>query len=280
MNYGVVPAFRLFKIAPLGLQQLVCSIAQHRPVPMEDTATQTCSRITGVFHAMPSPRMIPTARSAKTKSPLDSLLRNVVTGKRLLKFRSGARVFSQGEPGAAIFFIKSGHVQLTVVSPHGKEAVLARLGLRDFMGEECLVGSSRRTSTATTMEASTIFRIEKRAMLRALHLDPRVSQEFISSLLARNMNLEEDLTDQLFNHSERRLACALLKLTRRRPHDKSPDTKLPTMTRKVLAEMVGTTVAKVGDFMKKFRTLGLIDYKGAGIITVKAERLTEAVLHD
>ena len=117
-------------------------------------------------------------------------------------------------------------MRLTVVSAQGKKAVLAVLGPGDFLGEECLVGDSRRTSTATSVEPSTVFRIEKRAMLQALHLQPEFSEEFVASLLARNVNLEEDLCDQLFNHSEKRLACALLKLSRSGDH-KLPDTRLP-----------------------------------------------------
>jgi CRP-like cAMP-binding protein len=117
-------------------------------------------------------------------------------------------------------------------------------------------------------------------MLEALHLDARFSESFMNSLLARTIDLEEDLSDQLFNHSEKRLACALLKLTRQREHDKLPNAKLPRISQKMLADMIGTTRSKVGGFMNKFRKLGLIAYKGTGTITVKAERMTEAVLHD
>jgi CRP/FNR family cyclic AMP-dependent transcriptional regulator len=230
---------------------------------------------------MQTVRKVTALKAAKTnRRALDNLLKNVVEGKDLLKLQNGARLFSQGEKGNAIYFIQEGRVQLTVVSPQGKEAVLARLGPRDFLGEECLVGNSRRTSTATSLQPSTVFRIEKRAMVQALHDNPRFSEEFVTSLLARNINLEEDLCDQLFNHSERRLACALLKLTRVGRHEKLRDTKLPKFTQKMLAEIVGTTRSKVNSLMNKFRTLGLIDYSGAGDITVKAELLTEAVLHD
>jgi CRP/FNR family cyclic AMP-dependent transcriptional regulator len=229
---------------------------------------------------MQTARQVTAVKWATTKRALDSLLKNIVEGKDLLKLRSGAKLFSQGEEGDAIYFLQTGKVQLTVVSAQGKEAVLALLGPRDFLGEECLVGNSRRTSTATSLQPSTVFRIEKRAMLQALHLDPKFSEEFVSSLLARNINLEQDLCDQLFNHSERRLACALLKLSRLGQHDKLQDTKLPKFTQKMLAEIVGTTRSKVNLFMNKFRRLGLIDYRGTGDITVKAERLTEAVLHD
>jgi CRP/FNR family cyclic AMP-dependent transcriptional regulator len=229
---------------------------------------------------MQTARKVTTVKSAKTNPALNSLLKSVVECKDLLKLRNGAKLFSQGEEGNAIYFIRTGKVQLTVVSAQGREAVLAMLGPRDFLGEKCLVGNSRRTSTATSLEPSTVFRIEKRAMLQALHLHPQFSEEFVTSLLARNINLEEDLCDQLFNHSERRLACALLKLTRLGQHDKLADAKLPKFTQKMLAERVGTTRSKISFFMNKFRRLGLIDYKGTGDITVKAELLTEAVLHD
>jgi CRP/FNR family cyclic AMP-dependent transcriptional regulator len=162
----------------------------------------------------------------------------------------------------------------------GREAVLATLGPHDFLGEECLVGNSRRTSTATSLGTSTVFKIDRGSMLRALHLNPRLSEEFVTSLLARNINLEEDLCDELFNHSERRLACALLKLSRSSQRDRLPDSKLPKFTQKMLAEIVGTTRSKINSYMNKFRKLGLVDYRGAGHITVKAELLTEAVLHD
>jgi CRP-like cAMP-binding protein len=129
-------------------------------------------------------------------------------------------------------------------------------------------------------ESLTAFRIEKRALLNALHLDPRISSAFMNSLLARNINLEDDLTDQLFNHSEKRLACALLKLTRNGHQDKRPNAKLPRITQAKLAETVGASREKVSGFMRKFRKLGLIQYKGSGQITVSVRLLTEAVLHD
>jgi CRP-like cAMP-binding protein len=220
------------------------------------------------------------AKSAKILPDLGSLLKQVVGGKRPVTFKIGARLFSQGEKGAAVFFIRTGKVQLTVVSPQGAKARLATLGSRDFIGEECLVSSSRRRSTATAVKATTVFRIGKRSMLKALHLDPRLSAAFMNSLLARNINLEDDLTDQLFNHSEQRLACALLNLSRSAHHDKLPNSQLPKTSQAKLAEIVGTSREKVSGFMRKFRTLGLIHYKGAGQVTVNSELLTEAVLHD
>jgi len=229
---------------------------------------------------MQKAKKVPAVKSAKTNPALAGLLKNAVEAKDLLKLRSGAKLFSQGEEGDASYFIQTGKVELTVVSAQGREAVLAMLGPHDFLGEECLVGNSRRTSTATSLESSTVFRIEKQAMLQALHLHTRFSQEFVTSLLARNINLEEDLCEQLFNHSEKRLACALLKLTRLGQHDQLPGAKLLKFTQKMLAEIVGTTRSKVNFLMNKFRKLGLIEYTGMGDVTVKAELLTEAILHD
>ena len=152
------------------------------------------------------------------------------------------------------------------------------MGPRDFLGEECLVGDSRRTSTATVLEASTVFRIEKRAMLQAIHLQPEFSEDFVASLLARNVNMEEDLCDQLFNHSELRLACVLLRLSRAGRQSVVPDAKVPGVTHKKLAEIVGTTPANIIFFMNKFRKLGLIDYRGDGDVKVMTGRLTDMVI--
>ena len=209
----------------------------------------------------------------------ESLLEKIVKGKTLLKRRAGAKLFSQGDNADAIYFIQTGKVQLTVVSPQGKKAVLGSMEPRDFVGEECLVGDSRRTSTAKTLEASTVFRIEKRAMLQAIHQQPEFSEDFVASLLARCVNMEEDLCDQLFNHTELRLACSLLKLSRAGSHAKLPDAKVPGVAHKKLAEIVGTTPEKIIFFMNKFRKLGLIDYTGDGDVKVMSELLTDTVLH-
>ena len=209
-----------------------------------------------------------------------ALLERIADGKDLLNVPTGAKIFSQGAQADAIYFIQTGEVRLTVVSAQGKEAVLATLGPGDFLGEECLVGDSLRTSTAASVEPSTVFRIEKRAMLEALHVLPGFSEEFVAALLARNVNLEEDLCDQLFNHSEQRLARVLLKLARFGQDDKTPDTKVPRLTHETLAEIVGTTPSEIGLFMYKFRMLGLIDDTGDGAITVRGRLLTDVVLQD
>jgi CRP/FNR family cyclic AMP-dependent transcriptional regulator len=223
---------------------------------------------------------VTTLKSAKINRAVESFLEKIVEGKHLLKLRKGAKLFSQGAGADAIYFIRAGKVRVTVISPQGKQAVLAVLGPRDFLGEGCLIGDSVRTSTATSIERSTVFRIEKPAMLQALHVQPEFSERFLASLLARNVELEENLCDQLFNHSERRLARVLLKLSRLGQHDKLPDTKVPRLTHKMLAEIVGTTRSRISFFMNRFRRLGLIDYKHGGDITVMTELLTDVVLRD
>ena len=184
----------------------------------------------------------------------------------------------QGDPADSIYF-QTGRIKIAVVSTAGKEAVLAMPGPHDFFGEGALVNQSLRVSTAEALESSTVFRVDKRAMIRSLHEQPDLSEKFTAALLTRNIDLEEDLCDQLFNHSEKRLARVLLKLSRLRQHDLLPDAKIPDLSHETLAEMVGTTRSRVTHFMNKFRTMGLIDYDHNGF-TVRTELLTDLVLHD
>jgi len=207
-----------------------------------------------------------------------TLLSKIRVGKRELNFRKGEKIFAQGDRADSIYFIQSGRIKITVVSTGGKEAVLAMAGPHDFFGEGALVNQSLRVSTATTLEPSTIFRIEKGTMIRSLHEQPELSEKFTALLLTRNINLEEDLCDQLFNHSEKRLARVLLKLARLRENDLAQDASIPVLSHETLAEMVGTTRSRITHFMNKFRTMGLIDYNGE--LTVRTELLTDLVLHD
>jgi CRP/FNR family transcriptional regulator, cyclic AMP receptor protein len=207
-----------------------------------------------------------------------TLLSKITAGKRELNFRKGEKIFAQGDRADSIYFIQSGRIKITVVSTGGKEAVLAMAGPHDFFGEGALVNQSLRVSTATTLEPSTIFRIEKGTMIRSLHEQPELSEKFTALLLTRNINLEEDLCDQLFNHSEKRLARVLLKLARLRENDLAQDASIPVLSHETLAEMVGTTRSRITHFMNKFRTMGLIDYNGE--LTVRTELLTDLVLHD
>ena len=217
-------------------------------------------------------------KSTEIDPYVGTMLENIIEGKEILKFRKGIKVFSQGAEADSIYFIQSGRVKLTIASVKGKDAVLAMLGPRDFFGEGCLVGQSLRISTATTTESSTVFEIQKRAMLQALHAQPGLSEKFIASLLVRNINLEEDICDQLFNHSEKRLARVLLKLSRFGQQDFLPDAKLSQLSHETLANLVGTTRSRILHFLNKFRRLGLIHSNGNGEIMVRAEMLADMVL--
>ena len=208
-----------------------------------------------------------------------TLLEKVSVGKHVLNVSKNESIFSQGDDADAIFVVQSGNVKISVISTSGKEAVLAMLGPHSFFGEGALVGQSLRPTTATAVKASTVYRIERGAMVQALHDEAALSENFMAALLVRNIDLEEDLCDQLFNHSEKRLARVLLKLARLREHDMLPDAKIPTLSHETLAEMVGTTRSRVTHFLNKFRTMGLIDYSSEGF-TVRTELLTDLVLHD
>jgi CRP/FNR family transcriptional regulator, cyclic AMP receptor protein len=209
---------------------------------------------------------------------ITSLLEKTTAGKQVLRVRKGGKLFAQGDAADAIFFLQTGKVKISVVSRAGKEAVLGLLGPRNFFGEGSLVGQSLRLSTATALEASIVLRVEKVAMVRALHDQPDLAEKFMAALLTRNLELEEDLCDQLFNQSEKRLARVLLKLSRLRDRDGLPDSKIPMLSHETLAEMVGTTRSRITHFMNKFKTIGLIEYNGE--LHVRTELLTDLLLHD
>jgi len=226
------------------------------------------------------PTKITNRKFTEIDSYVDSLLEEITSGKNVVQLPKSASVFLQGDPADAIYFVQTGKVKVTVLSAQGKEAVLAMTGPREFFGEGCLVGQPRRISTATTIEPSTLFQVRKQAMLQALHAQPTLSEKFTAALLTRNIGLEEDLCDQLFNHSEKRLARVLLKLSRFGQHADVPNARMPRMTHETLAEMVGTTRSRITFFMNKFRKLGLISYTSTGDITVMDEIMTDVVLHD
>src|SRR5438874_10285098 len=223
-------------------------------------------------------RAVKAAIDTSTDLYVARLLGKITDGKQEMNFRKGEKIFSQGDRADAIYFIQAGRIKITVVSTGGKEAVLAMPGPHEFFGEGSLVKQSLRVSTAETLEPSTVFRVDKLAMIRSLHEQPELSEKFMASLLTRNIDLEEDLCDQLFNHSEKRLARVLLKLARLREHDIAADASIPLLSHETLAEMVGTTRSRITHFMNKFRTMGLIDYNGD--LTVRTELLTDVVLHD
>jgi len=206
----------------------------------------------------------------------ETLLAKANGGRTIATYRRNQTVFSQGEPADAVFYIQQGQVKLTVFSAQGKEAVVGMFGVGDFCGEGCLAGQPLRIATAKAIEESKIMRLEKAAMMNLLHSEPEFSERFMSHLLARNIRVEADLVDQLFNSSEKRLARLLLILAKFGKEDK-PERVIPKISQETLAEMVGTTRARVNFFMNKFRKMGLIDYNGELEIH---SSLLDVILHD
>jgi CRP/FNR family transcriptional regulator, cyclic AMP receptor protein len=201
-----------------------------------------------------------------SKPPTDmfdpkDFLEKVGAGKEILEFHKNQKVFEQGDVADTVFYIQNGRVKLTVLSEQGKEAVVAILEPLQFFGEGCMNGHKLRISTATTMEDCVIMSITKSAMITTLHDEPKFSELFMAYLLTRNSRIEEDLIDQLFNSSERRLARTLLLLANF-GKEGSPQSINPNISQETLAEMIGTTRSRVSHFMNKFRKLGLISYNG------------------
>jgi CRP/FNR family cyclic AMP-dependent transcriptional regulator len=182
-------------------------------------------------------------------------------GRTISTYRKKQIIFAQGDTSDAVIYIKKGKVKVTVVSKHGKEAVVAILGPDEFMGEGCLIGQPKRLSTATTMTECMTMRVEKTELLRVLQDEPAFSQMFISHILARSARTEEDLVDQLFNSTEKRLARLLLLLANFGKEGR-PEPIVAKISQETLAEMIGTTRSRVSHFMNKFRDLGFIDYNG------------------
>jgi CRP/FNR family transcriptional regulator, cyclic AMP receptor protein len=183
------------------------------------------------------------------------------TTTQRVEYPPAATIFGQGDPATSVMYVEEGAVRLSVLSHAGKEAVVAVLNAAHFFGEGCLAGQSRRMATATAMTACTIVVVEKQEMVRQLHSKPAFADRFLTHMLTRNIRIEEDLVDQLFNSSEKRLARTLLLLARYGEPDASHRT-LPRVSQETLAEMVGTTRSRVNFFMNKFRKLGFIEYNG------------------
>jgi CRP/FNR family transcriptional regulator, cyclic AMP receptor protein len=213
---------------------------------------------------------------AKSAFDAQGFLAKVGDGKNILELKKGQNVFVQGDRADTVFYIHKGKIKLTVLSDPGKEAVVGILGPGQFFGEGCMNGHKLRISTTTAMESCIITAITKTAMIAALHDEPLFSEMFMAYLLTRNSRIEEDLIDQLFNSSERRLARLLLLLANF-GKEGSPQPIGPSISQETLAEMIGTTRSRVSHFMNKFRKLGLIDYNGH--IEVH-NSLLSAVLHD
>ena len=206
---------------------------------------------------------------------LQAFLDSAGVARTIRTYKQSAVIFSQGDAAADVFYIQSGSVKLSVLSRTGKEAVVAVLGKGDFFGEGCLAAQPRRIATASAMSASAVLVVEKPQMLEMLHTQTALAERFLAHMLARNIRVEEDLVDQLFNSSEKRLARVLLLLARYGKADQP--LRIPKMSQETLAEIVGTTRSRVNFFMNKFRDLGFIEYNGD--IKVNSSLLT-VVLHD
>jgi CRP/FNR family transcriptional regulator, cyclic AMP receptor protein len=215
-------------------------------------------------------------KSSEAPFDLQAFLANANGGRAISICRANQRVFAQGEPADSVFYIQEGKVKVTVLSEQGKEAIVAVLGAGDFCGEGCLAGQPRRMATAAAMEDSKIMRLEKAAMIRLLHDEPEFSERFTAHLLARNVRVEADLVDQLFNSSEKRLARVLLILANFGKEGR-PEPVIAKISQETLAEMIGTTRSRVSFFMNKFRKMGLIDYNGHLQIH---SSLLNVILHD
>jgi CRP/FNR family cyclic AMP-dependent transcriptional regulator len=203
-------------------------------------------------------------------------LRDPADGRTLLQFEKGQTIFSQGEPADSVFYIHEGDVTLSVASKLGKDAIVAVLGRHEFFGEGCLSHQPRRMATATALAACTIMRVEKALMARVLHAEPAFCELFVSHLLVRGIRNEENLVDQLFNATEKRLARVLLLLTNFGEEGR-PEPIIANVSEEILADMVGSTRSRVSFFINKFRELGFVHYNGR--LEVHSSLLT-VLLHD
>jgi CRP-like cAMP-binding protein len=224
------------------------------------------------------------SRNAKSKIKLkkkrafnvQAFLDSAGVSRKIVEYRKLQRIYAQGDPAASVMYIRSGGVKLSVVNEVGKEAVVGILGAGDFFGEGCLAGQRVCMGMASAITPTSILAIEKKEMMRVLRTEHVLSNRFMSYILARNIRIEEDLIDQLFNSSEKRLARALLLLARY-GKESQPQDLLPTVTQEMLAEMIGTTRTRVNFFMNKFRKLGFIHYNGGLQVH---NSLLSVVLHD
>lgn len=214
-----------------------------------------------------------------TPFDVEAFLGSSGVARRIVRFARTATIYAQGDRATSVWYVQSGRVKLSVLSSSGKEAIVAILGRGDFFGEGSLAGQPRRMGTATALEPTVAMRIGKRSMTETLHREPAFAERFLAHMLTRNIRIEEDLVDQLFNSGEKRLARMLLLLARFR-HDEAGTRTLPYISQETLAEMVGTTRSRVNIFMNKFRKLGFIEYRGGRKgLRINSSLLT-VVLHD
>jgi len=225
---------------------------------------------------MPRAKTPATSRERLPSFDAEAFLKSAGATRRVATYPKGKVVFSQGQPSDAVMYIQKGGIKISVVSRTGKEAVVAMLGPGDFFGEGALTGQPIRIGTATATSATSVLVIEKAAMLQLLRDEPTFSERFISYMLERNLRVEADLVDHLFNSSEKRLARTLLLLARYGDQE-GPEQRIPRISQETLAEMVGTTRSRVNFFMNKFRDLGFIKYNGDLKVNTA---LLSLVLHD
>jgi CRP/FNR family transcriptional regulator, cyclic AMP receptor protein len=218
----------------------------------------------------------PVARTTWPPFDVHAFLDSAGVSRRVVRFPRASVVFAQGAQANSIFYIQQGVVKLSALSSRGKEAIVAMLTAGNFFGEGCLAGQPLRTRTATTLVPTTVLRIDKREMMRTLHDQSALSDRFIAHMLARNIWIEQELVDQLFNSTEKRLARTLLVLAHF-GDEGEPQRVLPKLSQETLAEMVGTTRSRVNVFMNKFRKLGFIKYNGT--LTINSSLLS-VLLHD
>jgi CRP/FNR family cyclic AMP-dependent transcriptional regulator len=218
-----------------------------------------------------------TANKSRKFDP-KTFLSTIDGGRKIVAFPKKQTIFVQGDSSDAVFYIQKGKVRLTVVSKIGKEATIGILNEGDFFGEGCLTGQPLRLCSATAMTDCSVMKIDKKSMMEVLHREHAFSDVFVAYLLARNIRYEEDLVDQLFNSSEKRLARILLLMAHFGKEGRH-EVAIPTISQETLAEMVGTTRSRVSFFMNRFRKLGLIDYHGGEALQVHSS-LLNIVLHD
>jgi CRP/FNR family cyclic AMP-dependent transcriptional regulator len=253
--------------------------------PQSDVALASC-RIHSSFigscipHIRNAWEAITPVVTAKKFSEFDTktFLSTIDGGRKIRAFSKKQAIFAQGDSSDAVFYVQKGKVKLTVVSKIGKEATIGILNEGDFFGESCLAGQTLRLFSATAMTDSCVMQIDKKYMTEVLHREPALSEMFVAYLLTRNIRYEEDLVDQLFNSSEKRLARILLLLAHF-GKDGKPETVIPKMSQEALAEMIGTTRSRVSFFMNRFRKLGFIDYHAGDELQVHSS-LLNIVLHD
>ena len=212
-----------------------------------------------------------------SKFDTKTFLSTIDGGRKIVAFPKKQAIFVQGDPSDAVFYIQQGKVKLTVVSQSGKEATIGILSPGDFFGEGCLTGQVLRLSSATAMTDCSVMKIDKKSMIEVLHREQALSDMFVAYLLARNIRYEEDLVDQLFNSSAKRLARILLLLAHF-GKDGKPESVIPTISQETLAEMVGTTRSRVSFFMNRFRQMGFIEYNSEELQVHSS--LINVVLHD